>query len=95
MLIDYLKPSPGHLACVLAVALLSYIVYQRWISPLAGIPGPWTASLSKYWIVKHTIEGRLHRDLVDLHTRHGSIVRIAPNEVSVSDLDAIRKIYGE
>jgi hypothetical protein len=34
----------------------------------------------------HTVQRRLHE-------RYGSVVRIAPNEVSTSDLSAISKIY--
>ncbi|SLM40221.1 cytochrome p450 family protein [Lasallia pustulata] len=32
--------------------------------------------------------------MIALHQRHGKIVRTGPNEVSVSDLGAIKKIYG-
>ncbi|MCJ1451493.1 hypothetical protein MMC28_001830 [Mycoblastus sanguinarius] len=32
--------------------------------------------------------------MIDLHRRHGKLVRTGPNEVSVSDLSAIKKIYG-
>ncbi|TKX26893.1 cytochrome P450 monooxygenase-like protein 5 [Elsinoe australis] len=30
----------------------------------------------------------------DLHTKYGKVVRTAPNEVSISDVSAIREIYG-
>ena len=32
--------------------------------------------------------------MIALHQRHGKLVRTGPNEVSVSDLAAIKKIYG-
>ncbi|MCJ1225072.1 hypothetical protein MMC12_001721 [Toensbergia leucococca] len=32
--------------------------------------------------------------MIDLHQRYGKLVRTGPNEVSVSDLAAIKKIYG-
>jgi cytochrome P450 len=31
--------------------------------------------------------------MISLHARHGKLVRTGPNEVSVSDLAAIKKIY--
>ena len=37
----------------------------------------------------------MHRTMVGLHKKHGKLVRTGPNEVSVSDLTAIKKIYGE
>ncbi len=35
----------------------------------------------------------MNSTLIDLHAQHGSLVRTAPNEVSVSSIPAIRKIY--
>ena len=36
----------------------------------------------------------MHRKLIDAHKEHGSLVRIAPGELSIGDLAAIKKIYG-
>lgn len=36
----------------------------------------------------------MHRVMTELHNKHGKLVRIGPNEVSVSDLAAIKSIYG-
>ena len=94
MIADMLTVSKLSLTSTLCVVFLAYVVFQRWLSPLAKFPGPWAAALSKYWIVDHTIKGQLHRELIQLHARHGPVVRIAPNELSVADLDAIRQIYG-
>lgn len=32
--------------------------------------------------------------MVDLHRQHGKLIRIGPNELSVADPSAIKKIYG-
>lgn len=37
----------------------------------------------------------MHRTMISLHKKHGKLVRTGPNEVSISDLTAIRKIYGK
>ncbi|KAB8342796.1 hypothetical protein FH972_022394 [Carpinus fangiana] len=79
------------LACLL---VLSYIVYQRFFSPLAGIPGPFWASVSRIWITKLSWHGGTHRVMVDLHAKHGKLVRIAPNELSIAEPSDIKKIYG-
>ena len=37
----------------------------------------------------------MHRKMIDLHAKYGTLVRTGPNEISVSDLDAIKTIYGK
>jgi hypothetical protein len=76
------------------ILILSYIVYQRYISPLSSIPGPLNASLNRVFLTYHSWIGDMHRTMISLHKKHGSLVRTGPNEVSVSDLSAIKKIYG-
>jgi len=36
----------------------------------------------------------MHRTMIALHEKHGALVRNGPNEVSISDLGAIKTIYG-
>jgi hypothetical protein len=74
--------------------LLSYVIYLRFFSPLSAIPGPFSASVSRLWLLKHSWDGDMHRTMIRLHAKHGKLVRTAPDEVSVSDLSAIKKIYG-
>ncbi|KAK0922838.1 hypothetical protein LTS16_012210 [Friedmanniomyces endolithicus] len=88
-----LPALPLLLAC-LVVLSLAYIVYQRRFSSLAGIPGPFWASLSRLWMTKHSWDGDMNRTMIDLHRELGTLVRTGPREVSVSDLTAIKQIYG-
>lgn len=80
---------------VAAIVLLGYIAYQRILSPLSSIPGPFNASLSKWWLVRHTWRGDFHRQILRLHSIHGPLVRTGPNEVSIADPVALKRIYGE
>ncbi|KAK8216419.1 cytochrome P450 [Phyllosticta capitalensis] len=75
-------------------SLAAWIVYNRVFSPLANIPGPFSASISRYWITKQSWTDDFHRTMIRLHEEHGNLVRTGPNEVSVADLKAIKKIYG-
>ena len=84
----------GLLTVALASLALLYVAYQRLFSPLASIPGPLNASLSKWWLIKHTRKGDFHRQIVHLHSVYGPLVRIAPNQVSITDPGAMKKIYG-
>lgn len=74
--------------------LAAYVVYQRFFHPLASIPGPFWASLSRLWMTKHSWDGNMNTTMIELHEKHGDLVRTGPNEVSVSNLAAIKTIYG-
>ncbi len=37
----------------------------------------------------------MHRTMIDLHKKHGKLIRTGPNELSVADLAAIKRIYGK
>jgi len=75
------------------VTLLSYVIYQQAISPLAKVPGPFWASLTPFWKLHAFSKGNFHERIVALHEKYGKIVRIAPTEVIISDGSAIRDIY--
>ncbi|OHF02121.1 cytochrome P450 oxidoreductase [Colletotrichum orchidophilum] len=77
-----------------AVLLCSWLLYQRVLSPFAKVPGPYWASLSRVWLTYHSYIGDLHIVMMRLHEVHGKVVRIAPSEVSISDLTSIKTIYG-
>ncbi|KAG9724878.1 cytochrome P450 family protein, partial [Aureobasidium melanogenum] len=83
-----------YLVVILTTFALGYVVYQRFFAPLAGVPGPFWASLGKGWLIVRAKKGDLHRELIRLHELHGPLVRVAPKEVSVADLDGIKMIYG-
>ncbi|KAJ9499212.1 hypothetical protein H2202_005369 [Exophiala xenobiotica] len=72
---------------------LIYVVYQRFFSPLATVPGPFWASLTPFWKLTSFKRGDFHETILTLHRRYGPIVRIAPTEVIISDRSAIREIY--
>ncbi|KAI9717221.1 MAG: hypothetical protein M1828_007415 [Chrysothrix sp. TS-e1954] len=81
-------------ALVTGGALVLYVVYERLFSPLAGVPGPFWASLSRLWLVRLSWLGDTHRVVPELHKKYGTLVRIAPNEVSIVERSALKKIYG-
>ncbi|PNS18416.1 Isotrichodermin C-15 hydroxylase [Sphaceloma murrayae] len=78
----------------LVLFVVAYIIHYRFLHPLANVPGPFWASLTRLWHLKKSKDGDLHRIMIQLHQQHGYLVRIGPNEVSVSDPTAIKTIYG-
>lgn len=85
---------PLAVALVLTYLFFYYVVYPATISPLSKIPsGHPIASFLPIWIWWKRRKGHESRSIFAAHQRHGPIVRLAPNEVSVASLDGLRKIY--
>jgi hypothetical protein len=77
----------------LTVLYLSFALYQRWLSPLSRVPGPFLASITPFWIAYRYWRQDWHLYVQELHKKYGPIVRIAPDTVSVGDPEAIKAVY--
>jgi hypothetical protein len=66
---------------------------NKFQSGLSSIPGPIAASLTKYWRVYDVWKGKAHLTHIDLHRKHGPLVRLGPNHVSVADPAFIPRFY--
>lgn len=93
----YLITCPLYpLAPILILGLLvAYYVagyIKRW--HLRDIPGPFIAGFSRIWLIRQVRQGQRSLVVHDLHRRHGRVVRLAPNHISVADESAIQAIYG-
>lgn len=69
-------------------------IYNVYFHPLRKYPGPklWAAS-SLPWGFSF-MAGRMHESLMDLHNKYGTVVRVAPDELSFSSPDAWEEVYG-
>ncbi|CZR62536.1 related to pisatin demethylase cytochrome P450 [Phialocephala subalpina] len=86
--------SPISVVCFLLFSSVLYFVLPAILSPLRSVPGPPLARFSRLWYLKHVWNGRFEQVNIELHRRFGSIVRIAPNEYSIDDAEAVKIIYG-
>ena len=75
---------------LLSLCIVPLAYYWVFGGPLGAIPGPLSARLSRVWLIKHSWQGDMHRTMIGLHKKYGKLVRTGPNEVSVSDLLAIK-----
>ena len=73
--------------------LASYIVYYRFLHPLAGFPGPLICSLTNVWKLWQVATDQMPDQLVKLHAKYGQVVRIGPDDLSFTSPDAITDIY--
>jgi hypothetical protein len=86
--------SPITLSILLPVSVLVYCLLQYLLDPLRSLPGPFLAQFSRFWYFFELYKGSFEETNIELHKRYGPIVRIAPYEYSVDDVDAARTIYG-
>lgn len=79
---------------VTIVVLLSLASYRLFFHPLAKVPGPFLAKITGHWRNLRYWRGTWHDDILQVHERYGRAVRIAPNEVSIVDQNAMKRLYG-
>lgn len=68
-------------------------LYLALIDPLRHIPGPFLARFTRAWYFWEIYKGSFERTNQQLHSRYGPIVRIAPHEYSIDDVNSARVIY--
>lgn len=61
--------------------------------PLRHIPGPLIARITPLWLWYIAWNGTECRSVARLHEKYGPVVRVAPNEVDVSDGAATHQVY--
>ncbi|KAI9928453.1 hypothetical protein ASPWEDRAFT_170549 [Aspergillus wentii DTO 134E9] len=79
-------------ALVVILTLYKYITYLH--SPLSKIPNAhFTSPFTSKWIDSKRNKGTEVLTLHSLHRKHGPLVRLAPNELSVNSLHGLKTIY--
>ncbi|KAK1957401.1 cytochrome P450 [Colletotrichum sublineola] len=78
----------------LAVICL-YFISNVFFHPLRKVPGPWIATVSPLWLWYHSYVGDETTSIERLHSVYGPVVRIAPNDIDISDGAALAPIYSE
>ncbi|KAJ5573548.1 uncharacterized protein N7459_007975 [Penicillium hispanicum] len=64
------------------------------VSPLKDIPGPFWSRFTSLWYFNRVRKGQFEHDNIRLHQQYGAVVRVAPNQYSISDASAIKTVYG-
>lgn len=73
--------------------LIGFVVYQRYLHPLAKYPGPFLASITDLWQVHQFLSLKQPYNLTDLHAKYGQFVRYGPDKLSTTAEDAIPILY--
>ncbi|PYI26853.1 cytochrome P450, partial [Aspergillus indologenus CBS 114.80] len=74
--------------------LTGHCIYNLYWHPLRHFPGPRWAAITHLPQIVSDLTGQSHRDNRQLHERYGSIVRIAPNTLSICAVQGWEDIYG-
>ena len=80
------------LTCVVVLAIR--LTHNRFGYGITAIPGPVLAPYTDLWRLLLVRSRRPEVAHIRLHEKHGALVRLGPNVVSVSDPEAIKIIYG-
>ncbi|KAK4186991.1 cytochrome P450 [Podospora australis] len=80
----------------LAAAFVVYYLYPYLFTyrALRGIPAPFPAQFTNWWLLLVARRGDRYKTVDELHKKLGPVVRIQPNHVSINDDEAINIIYG-
>lgn len=80
---------------IVVFATYKYIVHPVFISSLSKVPNAhFTSSISPAWILWKRYTDTNNVTTYNAHRKHGPIVRLAPNEISINCVDeGIRTVY--
>ncbi|KAI1873502.1 hypothetical protein JX265_005124 [Neoarthrinium moseri] len=76
---------------LLVWALVKFVNASK--HPLSRFPGPYSARFSNFSYCKRFLGGRQPYEMLALHQKYGSVVRVAPNELSFNSAGSWRDIY--
>lgn len=96
--VELVLSNAGHLALLSlglgVVYLVGAAIYNVYFHPLAKYPGPLWAKISPVYSIWGLFRGRWPFDVHELHLKYGPILRTMPNELTFTDPQAWKDIYG-
>ncbi|KAI1821155.1 cytochrome P450 [Xylaria intraflava] len=99
-MIDVLTPIGPRVPTVVYYGILAivsylpvYVVYNVFLHPLSGYPGPFLAKLSDAYNGYHAAKRRIYLQTRQNHLKYGSVVRQAPNRLVFNSVTALQDIY--
>lgn len=73
--------------------IISLFLWSAFKSPLKEFPGPILAGITNFWRLWDVYCGHNGETHLKLHRKHGSVVRLGPNVLSLSDPSLINRVY--
>lgn len=81
--------------CIAALGLgwLGLCIYRATLAPLSKLPGPWYSRFSDVVLMYKEFTAHRRVYIHELHKKFGPVVRLGPNEVSFTSVEALKEIY--
>ncbi|KUJ08628.1 cytochrome P450 [Mollisia scopiformis] len=86
--------SPTSILLLPLLYIFYLFLFNYILDPLRSVPGPYLARFTRWWYFCKLYEGDFERTNVELHKEYGAVVRIAPGEYSLDDVEGARIVYG-
>lgn len=94
MITAFVSISLAHVPLIILSFVVTKALFNKYAYGLSSLPGPRLAAYTGLWHFWTVCKWRAHYVQMDLHKRMGEVVRLGPNNVSVTRLDIIKQIYG-
>ncbi|CZR64538.1 related to cytochrome P450 monooxygenase [Phialocephala subalpina] len=81
--------------CFFLIYRVGLILYRLYFHPLSKYPGPnhlAVSGLPRFYYQE--VQGTFYKEVRDLHNKHGNIVRVAPNELSIDGSIGWNDVFG-
>ena len=94
MIEEILSTLLRHWPTAILILTIAYLAKNRYHNGLQKYPGPVLASLTDWWRFFDVLGRRPDITHIDLHRKHGDIIRYGPNALSFANPQALKTIYG-
>lgn len=64
---------PIQAAVLIATIVVLTVIRRRFFSPISSIPGPFLASITRFWHLTQVASGKQNLKLIEQHEKHGMI----------------------
>ena len=72
----------------------SMLFWRAFLNPLNQFPGPWPARLSNLYFTFRLAKSDWYLQMEKLHKKHGRIIRVGSNDLSITDPNIMETAYG-
>ena len=94
MIEEILSTLLRHWPTAILILTVAYFAKNRYHNKLQKYPGPVLASLTDWWRFFDVLGRRPDITHINLHRKHGDIIRYGPNALSFANPQALKTIYG-
>jgi len=75
------------------LVLMYFALHKTHFAPVSKLPGPTYTRFTDWWLMAKEFASQRRDYIHQLHQQYGPVVRLGPNEVSFTSLEALKEIY--